>query len=732
MIINNASTTKVEIIGNVKEYNTFIDPKNIKYIITLLSSNLYANPEESFIRETISNAWDSHIAAGTQDIPIIIKYDYTQNSIIIRDFGTGLSPEQFQDIYCSFGNSTKRDSNDYIGYFGIGRFACLACSDIVSITSYYNNKKYLYVMEKVDNEIKIHLLNVEDTTEKNGLEIEIKNIKDKKKYEDTIKKVSFFPNVYIKGFKIDEQFNNNKIKHYKNFAVSILNFFSYYDVPILLGNVLYNIKIEILTKENQDFLLQHCMHAHLVFTFNIGEINVTPNREDIIYNENSINLINKKINAAKEEITNIILAKTYNCDDLNQYYLISKYSIYYNLLNNEILNKFSSKDVFGYTIVLPNTNVTYKHKVLDSQWLPYINIFLQSRISNCKAIQYDNKFYTSVIPVKANRYNCYSTSVNIIELSNYNKFTAIIKTWLNTMYDNAVIVYNISKLSFEDNLIKIFQIKKEEFQELLDLCWEYYNSKLIKIDINNNETFINFKNENKQNKVKTTSYKSICLHIFNNEYSKQIESFCNIQSALNYLKRLHCGILLTTLDDSDDLYYIAKINKLLLIKVTKTTYKLIKSYNLTCIVDKQKYLLNNKFIDFYTVQKILPDNIINDIKYKYFNCFSSLDIYSKNKIQDVLYICNALLNNINYSRQVYKEGERLNIKLNDNLVKQCEILKKYHVMFNNIHDCIYRYFTMYDNIKTFLILKIALKRKECRPDFKTYKLIKNNKFLNIL
>lgn len=731
MIVNNTST-KVETIGDIQEYQTFIDSKNIKYIITLLSSNLYANPEESFIRETISNAWDSHIAAGTRDTPIIIKYDSIQNSIIIRDFGTGLSPEQFQEIYCSFGNSTKRESNEYIGYFGIGRFACLACSDIVSITSYYNNKKYLYVMEKVDNEIKIHLLNVENTIEKNGLEIEIKNIKDKKKYEDAIKKVSFFPNVYIKGFEIDEQFNNNKIKHYKNFAVSILNFFSYHDIPILLGNVLYNIKIEILTKENQNFLLQHCMYAHLVFTFNIGEINVTPNREDIIYNENSIDLINKKINAAKEEITNIILAKTYNCDDLNQYYSISKYSVYYNLLDTEVLDRFSSKAVFGYMIVLPNTNVTYKHKVLDSQWLPYINMFLQSRMSNCKAIQYDNKFYTSVIPIKANRYNCYSTSVNIIELSNYNKFTAIIKTWLNTMYNDAVIVYNISKLSFENDLIKTFQIEKGEFQELLDLCWEYYNSKLIKIDINNNEAFINFKNENKQNKVKTTSYKNICLHIFNNEYNKQIESFCNIQNALDYLKRQRCGILLTTLDDPDNLYYVAKINKLLLIKVTRTSYKLINSYNLSCIVDKQKYLLNNKFINFYTVQKLLSDDIIQDIKYKYFNCFSSLDAYSKNKIQDVLDICIAIINNRTYATQVYRKGECLNIKLNDNLVKQCEILKKYYTTFNKINDCISSYFSMFSDIKPLLILKISSKRKECRPDFKTYKLIKNNKFLNIL
>lgn len=119
MVIN-SQQSDVELIGDIQEFKTSVDPKNLDFITTLLSSNLYSNPEQSFIRETVSNAWDSHVEAGTTDTPIIIKFAYGDDgyNISIRDFGTGLSPERFKEIYCNIGSSTKRGSNEFIGGFG--------------------------------------------------------------------------------------------------------------------------------------------------------------------------------------------------------------------------------------------------------------------------------------------------------------------------------------------------------------------------------------------------------------------------------------------------------------------------------------------------------------------------------------------------------------------------------------------------------------------------------------
>lgn len=119
MIID-SSQGNIEVVGDIKEFKTSIDPKNLEFITTLLSSNLYSDPEQSFIREIVSNAWDSHVEAGTTNTPVIVRFQRYNGmyDITIRDYGTGLSPQRFQEVYCNIGSSTKRDSNDYIGGFG--------------------------------------------------------------------------------------------------------------------------------------------------------------------------------------------------------------------------------------------------------------------------------------------------------------------------------------------------------------------------------------------------------------------------------------------------------------------------------------------------------------------------------------------------------------------------------------------------------------------------------------
>ena len=119
MIIN-ADKGNIKVLGDIQEFKTSIDPKNLEFITTLLSSNLYSDPEQSFIREIVSNAWDSHVEAGTTDTPVIIRFKRAHSNweITIRDFGIGLSPERFKEVYCNIGSSTKRESNELIGGFG--------------------------------------------------------------------------------------------------------------------------------------------------------------------------------------------------------------------------------------------------------------------------------------------------------------------------------------------------------------------------------------------------------------------------------------------------------------------------------------------------------------------------------------------------------------------------------------------------------------------------------------
>ena len=121
MIVNTEESHEASYIGNIEENRVGIDKENINFLATLLTSNLYSKPLESFLRETVSNAYDSHVEAGTEE-PILLLIEDADESynyrISIRDYGTGISPERFEKIYKNIGSSTKRDSNDFIGMFG--------------------------------------------------------------------------------------------------------------------------------------------------------------------------------------------------------------------------------------------------------------------------------------------------------------------------------------------------------------------------------------------------------------------------------------------------------------------------------------------------------------------------------------------------------------------------------------------------------------------------------------
>lgn len=121
MKLNTELSHEAEYLGDVQENRVGIDKSNLDFITTLLTSNLYSKPLESFLRETVANAYDSHVEAGTEEPILLLIEDasgYKTYRISIRDYGVGVSPERFDKIYRNIGSSTKRESNDYIGMFG--------------------------------------------------------------------------------------------------------------------------------------------------------------------------------------------------------------------------------------------------------------------------------------------------------------------------------------------------------------------------------------------------------------------------------------------------------------------------------------------------------------------------------------------------------------------------------------------------------------------------------------
>lgn len=111
----------------------------------ILSSGLYKDKILAIVRELSCNAYDAHKAAGNEKTPFVIHLPNALEPFFsIRDFGTGLSHDDLMTIYTTYFESTKTESNDYIGALGLGSKSPFSYVDSFTVTSYFNGVQRTY------------------------------------------------------------------------------------------------------------------------------------------------------------------------------------------------------------------------------------------------------------------------------------------------------------------------------------------------------------------------------------------------------------------------------------------------------------------------------------------------------------------------------------------------------------------------------------------------------------
>ena len=148
--------------------------KNIAKMFSISRKTIYSNAILAVIREYSTNAVDAHIAAGIKDSPIYITLPTSEEpNFKVRDFGAGLSKEEIISIFCSYGESTKEDSNDFVGALGLGSKSSYCYGDSFMVISYHGGLKTAYNMIIGEDNLGdiIHLYQEEVGAEDTGLEI---------------------------------------------------------------------------------------------------------------------------------------------------------------------------------------------------------------------------------------------------------------------------------------------------------------------------------------------------------------------------------------------------------------------------------------------------------------------------------------------------------------------------------------------------------------------------------
>ena len=281
--------------------------KNSPIAFEILSSKLYSDANMAVVRELLCNAYDSHKACGKQDVPIHVQLpSYLNKNFIIRDYGLGLSKEDVIDLYTTFFHSTKADSNDFTGCFGLGSKTPFSYTDAFTVTSYWNGTKYSFVAAKKDGYPNIYCINEEDTDECNGLQISIP-VKDGEDYvfKNNLRAYLKFVDEIIVTANIERPKKILSINNVSLYPSTNSDAYSYYGLEYLFikqGQSTYKISNDLSKFKDIEVLASLSKIADVLIEVPIGTFPVTPNREQLSYSDKVYKDLEKVLKTAISDL----------------------------------------------------------------------------------------------------------------------------------------------------------------------------------------------------------------------------------------------------------------------------------------------------------------------------------------------------------------------------------------------------------------------------------------------
>jgi hypothetical protein len=304
MIITGAPQNEA-VLSNVGEIGEF-RIRNSAKAFNILSSGLYANKVRAIIRELSCNAVDSHTAAGRTGTPFDVHLPtQLEPWFAIRDYGTGLSHDQVTNIYTTYFESSKTDSNDFIGALGLGSKSPFSYTDNFTVTAIKDGVKGIYsAFINAEGVPSIVKMGSEESTEPTGVEVKfsVNDRWDFSKFHDEARQVYTY-------FKLRPVVSGASDFAFKDRAYETENIIpgvhSYSDSGrnciAVMGNIAYPVQVpEAAQKDLGD--IAGLLNCGLELHFAIGELDFQASREGLSYIPQTINSIKRKLEAVNAQL----------------------------------------------------------------------------------------------------------------------------------------------------------------------------------------------------------------------------------------------------------------------------------------------------------------------------------------------------------------------------------------------------------------------------------------------
>jgi len=401
-----------------KNFETFdIGIKSPQVLFDILCDRTYSNPLVTMIQEYMSNARDAHREISNQDTPIeVILPTEIDPYLTITDFGPGLSPERMRDVFVFLGESTKRDSNDQHGGFGIGAKIGFAYTDTFHIVSRYNGIEIEYMAYKGPDKIgHVDKVYERETEQPNGVSIQLHiEYRDFDNVGRAVLKCSYFwriqpeihnlpttlSSVHRKNWDVlpDSQMLCLDADERKDVYKKILDVF---EKPlIVVDRIIYG-----PLKEDSSYRYYNIV-KHVVIFVSTGEVTVAVNRENLQYNETTSKRLEDIIRANIEVSEDRAKSTLINTDA----YDLTGLSEYLNRVNSGVVTKVELNISWGHYDILYKP--TQKHKlwlVIPNEWSVYKAIKGAYQMSDTTISRYTehkvkyNKRHLYLLPINTKK-----------------------------------------------------------------------------------------------------------------------------------------------------------------------------------------------------------------------------------------------------------------------------------------------------------------------------------------
>lgn len=319
-MIRNDKNIVVERSGEFDESSFGIDSDDVSLILEIIRNKLYTNKVGSYVREIVSNAYDAMIEAAmnrgespdsvkNRQIEFTLPSSNNNNTLTIRDYGTGMSDDKIKKIYTRVGKSTRSGSNKFVGMMGIGRLVGFCLTDSFNVVSFVDGIRTEYLCYIDETKCgKVAMLSQAETKDPNGIAISV-NVPEELHNElaNELKAfTSYIDEVGIKFFSDQDQYDysyafRSLLESAKPRTIQFqgTGWVKYND---RIGSAAY-VKMGIVKYPLPERITRGGFfnNGTVIFSVPIGEVNVGASREGLEFTPETKTYVDNLISNAKTE-----------------------------------------------------------------------------------------------------------------------------------------------------------------------------------------------------------------------------------------------------------------------------------------------------------------------------------------------------------------------------------------------------------------------------------------------